>query len=168
VNGDQKFEADETVLMNLTNAVNATISDNQGVGTILNDDTLQLILDESGPDANQAASFDSLLFVRDPFHVQSIATWFDLGPDRNTRVILFAANLQLNQGETASAVVVNLVDPNNQTFDVPAEDVRLVPSSSFTQVRFRLPDNLAPGVCMVTIKAHGQISNTGTIRILSP
>src|SRR5260221_8383692 len=132
VNGDQKFEPDETVLMNLTNAVNATISDNQGVGTILNDDTLQLILDELGPDANQAAAFDSLLFLRDPFHVQSIANWLDLGPDGNTRVTVFAGNLQLNQGETASVVVVSLVDANNQTFDVPAEDLRLVPNFSFT------------------------------------
>src|SRR2546421_10811394 len=35
VNGDQKFEPDETFLVNLSNAVNATISRNQGVGTIL-------------------------------------------------------------------------------------------------------------------------------------
>jgi len=129
---------------------------------------LLLILDESGPDVNQATAFDSLLFVRDPFHVQSIASWLDLGPDRNTRVIIFAANLQLNQGETASAIVVNLVDANNQSFDVPAEDVRLVPNFSFAQVRFRLPNTMAAGVCLVTIKAHGQISNTGTIRIVLP
>jgi hypothetical protein len=168
VNGDQKFEPDETVLVNLTNAVNATISRSQGTGTILNDDTLQLILDESGPDANQAAALDSLTFLRDPFHVQNVATWFSLGPDPNTRVILFAANLQLNQGETASAVVVSLVDANNQTIDVPAEDVRVVPNFAFTQIKFRLPNNLAAGVCMVTIKAHGQISNTGTMRIVLP
>jgi hypothetical protein len=127
---------------------------------------LLLILDESGPDANQAAAFDSFLFVRDPFHVQSVANWLDLGPDRNTRVIIFAGNLQLNQGETASAVVVNLVDANNQIFDVAAEDVRVVPNFGFAQITFRLPDNLAPGACMVTVKAHGQISNTGTIRIV--
>jgi hypothetical protein len=168
VNGDQKFEPDETVLVNLTSPVNATISDSQGAGTILNDDTLQLILDESGPDANQAAAFDSFLFLRDPFHVQNVANWIDLGADPNTRVILFAANLQLNQGETASAVVVNLVDANNQSFDVPAEDVRSVPNFAFTQVRFRLPNALAGGACMVTIKAHGQISNTGTMRIVLP
>jgi flagellar biosynthesis protein FliQ len=37
--GDIVFEANETFLVNLTNAVNATIADNQGVGTITNDDT---------------------------------------------------------------------------------------------------------------------------------
>src|SRR2546423_151063 len=38
VNGDTKFENDETFVANLTNPTNATISDDQGVGTITNDD----------------------------------------------------------------------------------------------------------------------------------
>jgi len=79
--------------------------------------------------------------------------------------VIFAQNLRLNQGETASDVVVNLVDANNQNFDVPAADVRAVPNVDFTQVVFRLPDTLAPGTCKVIIKAHGQSSNMGTIRI---
>src|SRR5216683_3112299 len=152
--------------VNLINAVNATISDSQGLGTIQNDDTLQLILEESGSNPNQAAAFDSMLFVRDPFHVQSVARWLDLGPDRNTRVLVFVKNLQLNQGETASAVTVNLVDGNSQSYDVAAENVQVLPTPGFTQVTFRLPNNLATGTCMVTVKAHGQISNTGTIRIV--
>ncbi|HEY9302332.1 MAG TPA: Calx-beta domain-containing protein, partial [Phormidium sp.] len=39
VNGDNKFETDETFNLNLTGATKATIADNQGVGTINNDDT---------------------------------------------------------------------------------------------------------------------------------
>lgn len=38
--GDVTPEADETLFVNLTNPVNATIADNQGVGTIKNDDAL--------------------------------------------------------------------------------------------------------------------------------
>lgn len=38
VNGDTTFEPNETFFVNLSNATNATISDNQGVGTINNDD----------------------------------------------------------------------------------------------------------------------------------
>jgi hypothetical protein len=38
INGDQTFESNETFLVNLSNPGNATISDNQGVGTIVNDD----------------------------------------------------------------------------------------------------------------------------------
>jgi len=36
--GDRVYEADETFVVNLSGAVNATIADAQGVGTILNDD----------------------------------------------------------------------------------------------------------------------------------
>jgi uncharacterized protein (TIGR03437 family) len=79
--------------------------------------------------------------------------------------MVFAQNLRLNQGETAANVIVNLVDGNNVSFDVPATDVRAVPNVDLTQVLFRLPDTLAPGTCKVTIKAHGQSSNMGTIRI---
>ena len=79
--------------------------------------------------------------------------------------MVFVANLQLNPGETASAVVVNLIDSNSLTYDVAAEDIRLDPVTGFAQVTFRLPDNLPGGVCLVTVRAHGQTTNTGTIRI---
>src|SRR5262249_51459367 len=43
VNGDTRFEPNETFNVMLSGATNgATISDNQGVGTIINDDTNQL------------------------------------------------------------------------------------------------------------------------------
>jgi len=74
-------------------------------------------------------------------------------------------NLQLAQGETASAVVINLMDSNNQSYDLAAEDVRPVPNFPFAQVIFRLPDSLPVGSCMIKVKAHGQNSNVGTIRI---
>jgi hypothetical protein len=38
VKGDWKRESDETFFVNLSNAVGAQLQDNQGVGTILNDD----------------------------------------------------------------------------------------------------------------------------------
>jgi hypothetical protein len=76
-------------------------------------------------------------------------------------------NLQLAQGETASAVVVNLVDTNSTNRELPATDVRAVTNFSFTQVIFRLPDNLPVGTYVLSVKAHGQTSNAGTIRIRS-
>lgn len=126
---------------------------------------LQLLLEESGPASTQAAALDSVLFVRDPFQVVNGADLLNLGVDRNTRVIVFVTNLQLAQGETSSSVVVNLIDSNNQSYDVAAEDVRLVPNFDFTQVIFRLPNNLPAGTCTIVIKAPGQVSNAGTIRI---
>jgi uncharacterized repeat protein (TIGR01451 family) len=43
VRGDRLFENDETVLVNLSTPVNATIEDNQGVATIVNDDTMPTV-----------------------------------------------------------------------------------------------------------------------------
>ena len=162
--GDANLEPNETFLVNLSDAFGTTIADGQGVGTILDDDTL-LMLEDSGPAPQQAAAFESLLFTSDPFRVKSNVDWFNLPPGQNTLVMIFAQNLRLNRGETAANVVVNLVDGNNQIFDVPATDVRAVQNIDLTQVIFRLPDTLAPGTCKVSIKAHGQTSNVGTIRI---
>jgi hypothetical protein len=162
--GDSNLELNETFFVNITEAFATTIADGQGVGTILDDDTL-LVLEQSGPTAQQAAAVESLLFTRDAFKVEGIALWFNLPPGQNTFVMIFAQNLRLNQGETASSIIVILVDGNGQTFNVPATDVRPVQNADLTQVLFRLPDTLAPGTCNVTITAHGQTSNTGTIRI---
>ena len=162
--GDTNLESNETFSVNLSDPFATTIADGTGAGTILDDDTL-LILEESGPVAGQAAALDSLLLIRDPFHVKRVDGWFNFPAGQNTIVMIFAQNLRLNQGETAADVVVNLVDGNNQTFDVPAADVRASHNPDFIQVLVRLPDTLAPGTCKVTIKAHGQSSNMGTIRI---
>ncbi|HKY42453.1 MAG TPA: Calx-beta domain-containing protein, partial [Pyrinomonadaceae bacterium] len=159
--GDTNPESNETFFVNLSDPFGTTIADGEGVCTIVDDDIL-LMLEESGPAPQQAAAFESLLLTRDPFAVKSIANWFNLPPGQNTLVMIFAQNLRL---ETASDVIVNLVDGNNQSFDVPAADVRAVPNVDLTQILFRLPDALAPGTCKVTIKVHAQTSNTGTIRI---
>ena len=93
--------------------------------------------------------------VLNPFH----------GLDLNTRVLIFASNLKLAQAETASAVLVNLIDSNNKSYEVPAEDVRAVPNFEFMQIVFRLPNNLPVGTCTVRITLHGETSNVGTFRI---
>ena len=127
----------------------------------------QLMLDGSGPGAQQAAALDATLFFRDPFPVVNTHNLLNQGPDKNTRVVLLVTNLQLVQGETASSVIVNLTGSNNEAYNLPAEDVRPVISSNFAQVVFRLPDALAPGTCTIKVKARGQESNPGTIRIKS-
>jgi hypothetical protein len=92
---------------------------------------------------------------------------FNQGMDRNTRVLVFVTNLQLAPGDVASTVRVVLVDSNGQSFDVGAEDVRAVPPFNFMQVKFRLPDTRASGVCNIKIRAHDQESNAGTLRIMN-
>jgi hypothetical protein len=127
--------------------------------------SLQLLLDQSGPGVNQVVAFDSVLLLRDQFSVLNGNAFFNSAADKNTRVTVFLMNLQLAQGETSSNVVVNLVDSNNESYDVLAEDVRQVPNFQFTQVTFRLPNSLASGTCTIKVEAHGQASNSGTIRI---
>lgn len=112
---------------------------------------LQLLIDSAGSTLNQAASLDASLLLRDPF-------------DRNTRVIVFVRNLELAPGESAASVIVNLVDEDNQTYDVPAETVTPLPNADFVQVVFKLP-NLGLGKCTVRVRAHGQVSNVGVLRI---
>lgn len=164
--GDTYAEANETFRVLLSNVSGATVLPSpQGLGTIVNDDVLGLILEESGPSPNQAAALDQLLGLRDPFRIMSIPDWYATGPDRNTRVVLFARNLQLNPGETASAVVVRLQSSTFELFDLPAQDVRPIPGTEFTQVIIRLPDNVSPGTCTFNIRAHTRISNIGTFRI---
>jgi len=125
---------------------------------------IQLMLDLSGPGANQVAALNTL-FLRDPFPVMSSANFLNPGVDKNTRVTVFVTNLLLLPGETSSSVIVNLTDSNNQIYDTAAEDVRLVPDFNFTQVTFRLPNNLSTGTCVIRVKAHGQVSNAGNLRI---
>ena len=46
VSGDQQVESDETFLVELSNPINATIGDSQGVGTVTNDDQAKLSIDD--------------------------------------------------------------------------------------------------------------------------
>ena len=108
---------------------------------------------------------DAILHIRDLFPVLNNDNLLNEGFDQNTRVVIFVANLELLPGETASNVVINLVDANNQSYNIPAEDVRLVGTLGFSQVIFRLPNDLPVGTCTIRVSAHSQQSNPGTIRI---
>ena len=127
--------------------------------------SIQIMLDQSGPAADQAAAFDNILFLRDPFLVDNPANLFYTLGDRNTRVLIFVSGLQFPAGAPASSMTVNLVDSNNQSYNIPAQDYRAVPGQSLTQITFRLPDNLPAGTCKVKVITSFQGSNTVTIRI---
>ena len=123
---------------------------------------LQLLFDGSASVLNQVAALQSVIFVRDPFRVVDPANLFNFGLDRNTRIAVFVTDLQLVQDET---VLVSLVDGSNQSFVIAAEDVRPIVNFPFMQVTFRLPDTISSGISTITVRAHGQVSNPGSIRI---
>jgi CSLREA domain-containing protein len=66
INGDVSFEPDETFSVNLSKASNATISDNQGIGTIQNDDVQGGIISfsQANTNVNESAGIVTLSVVR--------------------------------------------------------------------------------------------------------
>ena len=161
--GDTTAESGEAFTVTLSNPVNGQFFTNIGTGGILNDDGIQLVLEESGPAAGQAAALDALLLRRDPFRIVGIPEFWPTTTDRNTRVILFT-NLELNSDQLPSSVIVRILSSGGQVFDIQAEAVQPIQNVEFTEVVFRLPNDLILGTHLVTVRTRGQISNAGTIR----
>jgi len=120
----------------------------------------QILLEESGPVADQAAAFDSILWVRDPFLIVNPGNLISPAADRNTRVAIFVTNLSPGAG-----VVVNLVDFNGQSVNITPIDVHGFTDFNFSQVTFILPSGLAAGRASVKVTSQSLTSNTATFRI---
>jgi hypothetical protein len=117
---------------------------------------LQLLVENSGG----TAAVDNPSFLRDPFALLSNSLLSGNGTDHNARVAIFLQNLA-----PSSPVVVHLLDNAGANFDLAPEAVVGIPNTTFTEVVFRLPDNLATGPCAISVRAQGQTTNSGTIRI---
>ena len=133
-------------------------------GTELPKGPLQLMVENPGPVPDLVLAIDAALLVRDPFSVINPLNWLNSGSDKNTRIMIFLQNFRPVPGEPLSEVVLNIAG-NNQSFDVFAEDVRSLSNSDLIQVTFRLPDQLQPADYEVKVRAHGETTNSGTLRI---
>jgi hypothetical protein len=120
----------------------------------------QILLEESGPVADQAAVFDSVLWLRDPFLVVNPGNLINPAADPNTRVVIFVTNLSAGAQTT-----INLVDSGNGSHDITPIDIHELTNFDFTQVTFRLPSGLPAGRCSIKVISQGQTSNTATFRI---
>jgi len=117
---------------------------------------------QTQPFSNHAVAIDSVTYVHEPF---SIINNNNFSADHRTRIILFAANLTLANGEPASAVTVQAEDSAG-VHNLPVEFVVKMPGVDLlTQVVVKLPDDLAKGNALVSISFHGNTSNKAFIVI---
>ncbi|HSS19128.1 MAG TPA: Calx-beta domain-containing protein [Pyrinomonadaceae bacterium] len=159
VNGDQLNEAASlTFNVNLSAPTNATIADNQGVGTITDDDAPVLATE---PSSQRAIALDAVLFTRDPFAINN-PNYF--GPDKRTRVALFPTNLVVTPGLVVTA---HAVDAQMANYQLTVESVNSLPQFlGFTHVIVKLPDGIVnAGDLQVTITVNGKTSNVVLIGV---
>ena len=112
----------------------------------------------SHADSTRALAFESVTRQREPF---TTSVDIKFGPDSATRIMLFAMNLQLQSGETASAVTADAEDANHIIHALTVEHVGTVPGQPWaTSIVLRLKEDLPQtGDVLVRIKYRGAESN---------
>jgi uncharacterized protein GlcG (DUF336 family) len=112
----------------------------------------------SQADSTRAIAFDSVTRRREPFNTTAE---IQFGSDSATRIMLFAMNLQLQPGETATAVTADAEAADHTLYALSVEYVGPVPDNPWaSSVIIRVPENLpATGDVLVRIKYRGLASN---------
>ena len=156
---DRLNESNETVLLNLSSAVNATLVDNQGVGTILDDDPAVLATELN---SQRAIALDAVTFGKEPFGIEN-PNYF--GTDKRSRIALFTTNLI----HTSDLVVTaEAVDDQQVVYPLTVEFVGTVPSfipvlaeaPVLTQIIVKLPDGITtPRDLQINVVTRGRFSN---------
>ena len=115
-----------------------------------------VLVSEAG--STRAIALDSVTRLREPFALTSPVAF---GPDARTRVMLFAMNLHLAEGEGASAITADAEDGARRLHKLAVEYVGPVPGQEWMySVVVRLPDELADaGDVLVRITYRGEPSN---------
>ena len=119
------------------------------------------------PNTSRALAIHSVRFNREPFTVR---TPVNLSSDQRTRIMLFAVNLELVFGETASSITVRATDPRGQTYDLPVEQVAKFPNLNWlSSLIVMLPDDATiDGDLAITVSLRGAVSNTVFVAIKTP
>ncbi|HEX6716023.1 MAG TPA: heme-binding protein [Pyrinomonadaceae bacterium] len=112
----------------------------------------------SHADSTRAIAFDSVTHLREPF---TTTAQIKFGSDSATRLMLFAMNLNLQSGDTATAVTADAEDAEYSLYPLMVEYVGPVPDNPWvSSVVVRIPENLpATGDVLVRIKYRGIASN---------
>jgi hypothetical protein len=151
---DTAVEGTEDFFLNLSNPVNVTIADGQGVATIIDDDALLLLSQTS---STRGVAFDSVTFVAETV---GIITERNFSSDQRARLMVFAIGTKLPDGEQASLVTATAEDSTGTVRPLTVESARKVPNFPWlTQVVVKLTDQIVPGDVKIRISRSGQTSN---------
>lgn len=112
----------------------------------------------SHPDSTRAIAFESATRQREPF---TTTVQLRFGADSTTRITLFAMNLQLQAGESASVVTADAEDANHTIYPLSVENIDRVPDQPWASALvIKLPENLPQaGDVLVRIKYRDLVSN---------
>ena len=118
----------------------------------------------SRDDSTRAIAFDSVTHQREPF---STTAPVQFGPDSATRIMIFAMHLQLQAGETATALTADAEDADHNVHTLVVEHVGTVPDQPWaTSIVLRLDEGLGDvGDVLVQIKYQGVTSNRVRVAI---
>jgi Ca2+-binding RTX toxin-like protein len=174
--GDTTFEPNETFFVNLSNATNSTIADNQGVGTILNDDpnlpTLSIndisVVEGQNPQAVLTVTLSSASSQAVTVNYTTAPGTATANTDYTSRsgTLTFAANattatitvpiLNDNLNEANETFSVNLSSPTNATLQKASGTVTITDT-----LQASTTTTLADGVENLTLTGTSNINGTG-------
>src|SRR5207244_259706 len=108
--------------------------------------------------STRAIAFDSATHKREPFSAFSPISF---GPDKLTRIMLFATNLRLQSGEGTDVVSADAEDGSHRLYTLPVEYVGPVPDQAWaTSIVVCLNNQMGNlGDVLVRIIYHGASSN---------
>jgi hypothetical protein len=121
-----------------------------------------LLIDES---SGRALALNSVTGVTEPF---SVTEPIAFGQDDRTRVMMFAKNVALEPGETASSVTANAEDRQNRLYNLTVEYVSYLSlPDSISVVIIRLSDDMTNDIGDVAVRLHyhGMTSNDAYMAI---
>lgn len=162
VAGDTAVEGIEHFFVNLVDPVNTTITDGQGVGSIIDDDALVLLTDAN---SQRALALTSITQVAEPF---SISNDFSFSSDHLTRISLFAIGMRLNPGQNvAASVTATAEDIRGGVHPLTVEFAGDIPGFNWlSQIVVKLnPSITFPNDVKIKITYLGTTSNAVTVAV---
>jgi hypothetical protein len=162
IKDDSIVEGTEQFFMNLSEPVNCTIGRGQGVGTIVDDDTLVLLNQEN---SSRGLAVGSIFYTKESFPISTDLAFYS---DQRMRIIVFAVGLKLAAGENASAVTATAEEAGGTVRPLTVEFVGEVPNMNrwLTQVVLKLNDQITTAQDVkIRITVHGVTSNPVTVAV---